>query len=213
MWSAYMRLLKAYPVRANIATAAIVTAGGDALAQQLAHYYPDRLGLDFERSAIVTAYWAGTSPALFTWFRWLDSSFPTQPATKGRLLNLGKKLCMHQWTFVPLVNGLFFTYLICAEHTLHDARPQRRPSQPRPQVDDRVTAERLRREQRNAALRTQLAAEVPSQLWETQKTSVVVWGVAHTFNFLFLPNHTRVLFNSPVGVLWSAYMSTVGHRD
>ena len=201
MWAAYVRYLKTAPIRTNVATAACVTAAGDGLAQQLevrwspAPHRDERppCTLDPQRLTTVTAYWAASSPALFAWFRWLDDKFPTSPPLPraARLVNLSKKLVVHQWSFVPLINGVFFTYLVC--------------------VGEATGSTPLSCGQPGYA--ATVAATVPSQLWETQKTSVVVWGVAHTFNFLFLPTHTRVLFNSSVGVLWSAYMSTVGHRE
>lgn len=202
MWAAYVRYLKTAPIRTNVATAACVTAAGDALAQQLevrwspAALQDERLPctLDLQRLTTVTAYWTASSPALFAWFRWLDGKFPTSPSLlprAARLVNLSKKLVVHQWSFVPLVNGTFFTYLVCIGEAT--GRTPLSSGQP--------------------GCAATVAATVLSQLWETQKTSVVVWGVAHTFNFLFFPTHTRVLFNSSVGVLWSAYMSTVGHRE
>ena len=230
MWAAYVRLLRAKPVRANFVTAAVVTCAGDAIAQRIEarqhdghHPEPERepdpepeFRHDAERSATVTAYWAGTSPALYYWFRHLDARFPTTAAAAAgrpvtllpRLLTLAKKIVVHQWSFVPLCNGSFFAYLTCVRHHLHG--------------EGSATLE--------AALQ-----DVPARTWEAQQTSVgaltppslarlrtaslnpgcdgpVVWGVAHTFNFLLLPPHTRVLFNSCVGVLWNAYMSLVGHR-
>ena len=201
MWAAYIRHLKTFPIRTNIATATVVTATGDALAQQLEVRWspmprhskrPAAHTLDLQRLATVTTYWSACSPALFVWFRWLDGKFPTSaPLPKAaRVINLSKKLVIHQWSFVPLVNGVFFMYLACIGEAFGSAVPSG-------QTEHAMA----------------IAETVPSQLWETQKTSVVVWGIAHTFNFLFLPNHTRVLFNSSVGVLWSAYMSTVGHRQ
>jgi hypothetical protein len=199
MWTAYIRHLKTFPVRTNIATATFVTATGDALAQQLeVRWSPGQTNpaahtLDLQRLTTVTAYWAASSPALFAWFRWLDGTFPTSAALPmgARLINLSKKLTVHQWSFVPLVNGVFFMYLAC----IGEASGRTAPSSGQPEHA------------------ISIIEAVSSQLWETQKTSVVVWGIAHTFNFLFLPTHTRVLFNSSVGVLWSAYMSTVGHRQ
>ena len=201
MWAAYIRYLKAFPLRTNIATTTCVTATGDALAQQLEvrrssiprkTNHPAAHMVDLHRLTTVTAYWAASSPALFVWFRWLDGMFPTSaPLPKtARLINLSKKLIVHQWSFVPLVNGVFFMYLACIGQVCGSPAPSSG------QIEHAVS----------------IVEAVPSQLWETQKTSVVVWGIAHTFNFLFLPTHTRVLFNSSVGVLWSAYMSTVGHR-
>eukprot|EP01045_Picozoa_sp_COSAG04_P004486 COSAG04_NODE_195_length_20819_cov_5.821718_11_plen_82_part_00 len=35
MWAAYVRLLRAKPVRANFVTAAVVTCAGDAIAQRI----------------------------------------------------------------------------------------------------------------------------------------------------------------------------------
>ena len=247
MWRAYSRALKAAPVRTNVLTATFVTATGDALAQTLAAWpqqqqraasaaepgsataslLPPPFAIDLERSATVTAYWAVTAPALYGWFRWLDAKFPTGAATgAGRqiptargLATLGKKLLVHQWTFVPVLNGCFFAYLVLAEHTLQHkraagARNAAAAAAPvtAQQRQDSITLVRIMQQQSSGVLQQRLCDEVPSRLREAQKTSVVVWGVAHTFNFMFLPPYTRVLFNSSVGVIWSAYLSIVGHR-
>ena len=173
MWAAYVRLLRAKPVRANFVTAAVVTCAGDAIAQRIewcqhhhghhpsprAEFEPEpdpepEFYPDAERAATVTAYWAGTSPALYYWFRHLDATFPTSVAAAAaagrpvtllpRLLTLAKKIGLHQWSFVPMCNGSFFAYLTCVRHHLHG--------------EGRATLE--------AALQ-----DVPARTWEAQQTS------------------------------------------
>ena len=56
-------------------------------------------------------------------------------------------------------------------------------------------------------------AKLERDLWETQVNSLKVWGTAQSFNFLVLPPHTRVLFSNCVLMVWTAYLSVVGHRD
>jgi hypothetical protein len=253
MWAAYSRALKAAPVRTNLFTATVVTGAGDALAQTLAATWhaqaaagddsldsarltappPPPVVIDLQRVATVTAYWGATAPVLFGWFRWLDVKFPTGapsgarspvPTAKG-LATLAKKLLVHQWAFVPVLNGVFFAYLVLVDHTLRQQRGADAGSSAAAdphiiimahmaaqQRQDGITLSRIKRQQNNTVLQRRLWEEVPPRLWEAQKTSVVVWGMAHTFNFLFLPPHTRVLFNSGVGVFWSAYLSIVGHQ-
>ena len=199
MWGAYSRALKAAPVRTNVLTATFVTGTGDALAQTLAAKWhsdsgrrapaeaqrdptallPPPMAIDLERSATVTAYWAVTAPALYGWFRWLDAKFPTGatgagpallPTAKG-LATLGKKLLVHQWTFVPVLNGCFFAYLVLVEHTLQQKRAAvvaggvaaAAPAVPAQQRQDSVTLARIQQQQSNSVLQQRLRDEVPSR--------------------------------------------------
>ena len=194
-----MRLLRTHPLRTNASTAAVVTFAGDGIAQRIEHWARSRQAVahdssvvfawDGQRAAVMTGFWGPQSLGNCYWFAWLDRRFPTHRGPSWATMKvLGKKLLVHQWSWVPFTNGLFYVFLVCAYSGLDTA-----PTSQRRLAQDVWT-------------------KISTELWPTQMRSVFVWGVAHSFNFLFLPTHARVLFNSTVQVGWVAYLSVAGHR-
>ena len=179
-------------MRTNVATTIVLTMFGDVAAQSI-ELKKDHNGngntryldrIDWKRSATVTGYWTLTVPFRLYWFRWLDKTFVVSQTREG-FLTLVKKITFHLSTFAPTINSFFYGWIILCRGADIDGK----------------------------SLLQQWKEKLSNDLLETQKSSVKLWGVAHIFNFLFLPTHTRVLFNSVVSVFWTIYISLMGHRN
>jgi len=140
--------------------------------------------IDWKRSAMVSGYWTLTVPPTLVWFRWLDRTFVVSQTRTG-LITLVKKIAFHMTTYAPTVNSFFFGWLILCRGIEKDG----------------------------SMLLNEWKGKLEKDLWETWTTCVKFWSVAHVGNFLFLPSHTRVLFNSVFMVFWTTYVSSVGHRE
>ena len=197
MFHRYFSALKSKPIRTNLATSIVVTLFGDVGAQTIELRQRDfALGnekksyggylerIDWKRSAMVTGYWALTVPLTLPWFRWLDKTFVVSQ-TRAGLVTLVKKIGFHMFTYAPTVNAFFYGWLILCRNPDKDG----------------------------STLLREWGEKLENDLVETHTTCVKFWSVAHVFNFLFLPNHTRVLFNSVFLVFWTGYVSLVVHRE
>ena len=192
MFHRYFSALKSHPIRTNIATSIVVTMFGDVAAQSVELRKDQTRNskvryldhIDWSRSATVTGYWTLTVPFRLHWFRWLDRNFVVSQTREG-FLTLVKKITFHLSTFAPAINSFFYGWIILCRREDRDGK----------------------------SILQQWKEKLKKDLLETQKSSVKLWGVAHIFNFLFLPTHTRVLFNSVVSVFWTIYISLMGHRD
>jgi len=159
--------------------------------------------LDFKRIFFVSSFWTCFTPARLVWFRWLDSTFPTASLRPNlnSLAILGKKLTLHLSIFAPLANSLFYGWIIVCYDTLgtkttvvaHD-------DQQHSKNDDEHT------------IWKKWKTKLQCDLIETQKASLSFWGLAHVFNFIFLPAYSRVLYNSILSAFWTTYISMLGHR-
>jgi len=205
MWQRYLSALKVNPYTTNIATGAIVTFFGDILAQKVETKYVEsennglrdssclnKRRIDWERNVTVSTYWGLSAIPTYFWFLWLDKCFPINKISYRSICILGKKLSTHLCIFSPIMNACFYGWLILKAR--NSAGYENRQSSFR------------------SSFWNEWKAKLKTDLLDTQKNSVMVWGAAQTFNFLFLLTHTRVLFNSVVSVFWTAYVSIVGHR-
>ena len=125
------------------------------------------------------AGWTALFAGPFTiWFRRLDSRFPTAAAGAApvleRLRSVLTKVALNQAIASPANNAGFYAWVIATDAVL---RP---PSVDGP-VDGTV-----------AAIGRKLREDLP----RTMVNSVVVWGTAWTVSIMYMPPHTRALFNT-----------------
>lgn len=221
MWSRYTALLKRRPLATNVTTALVVGFAGDMLAQacekrltsddgapndapeassgSVAPSAPSAAAgkgaagkrYDTERALKVALFQGLFSVGLTPYFRWLDNKFPTGHAAGislvARLRVLAPKVLVNQSLAAPINNSSFYAWVIAWRHARGLAEP-------------------------GATLFDDVKRKLVADLPRTTMNSFMVWGTVHSFNFLFLPPHTRVLFNSVGQVVWVCYLSIVGHR-
>ena len=122
--------------------------------------------------------------------KFLDTKWPLPPGAVGRdqCLTVAKKVCLNQCTAAPLNNAGFYSWVLMWQH---------------------ITDEQGDHSQ---GLLEDIGTKLTNDLPQTTVNSCLVWGTAWTINMLFLPPHTRVLFNSVGQVFWTAYLSFTGHR-
>ena len=116
MWAAYTRALQTHPLRTNAASASVIAASGDALAQWLeqrpgaprAPAAPAAVRWDAERTGYIFvwgAVWMGAPMSL--WYRWLATRFGDAVAPK---------LVLNQVATVRRTTCSFcHSYSICAD--------------------------------------------------------------------------------------------------
>lgn len=193
MWSRYSHALKTYPVRTNVITAGIVGFTGDLLAQRLEDYangieVSEQLSLG--RSLKVASWNAMVSGPLAGWLKFLDAKWPLPPGpvAADAMAAVAKKVALNQVTAAPLNNGGFFSWVIGWRYMLNEQGPAAH------------------------GLWTDIYTKLANDMPRTTANSCLVWGTAWTINMVFLPPHTKVLFNSVGQVFWTAYLSLTGHR-
>jgi hypothetical protein len=177
-------------MQTNIVTAGIVGGCGDVLAQCIDHSVSkNEESISPARVLKVASWQVMTAGPLTLWFRFLDRSWPISSSASpfSNLLVVWTKVGTNQVTAAPCNNFGFYSYCIAYKHVMaSDEQTQ--------SVGDEI-AQKLR----NDAVSTTI-------------NSCLVWGPAWTINFLFLPPHTRVLFNSVGQLFWVAYLSSIGHK-
>ena len=231
IWQAYGNSLKTRPIATNIVTAGVVTVVGDILAQGIEHrnhvleaekdiksanerseikkYEVNNMNtsvsaslslspstssaidlsintaspsfhLDLARSGRMLAWGTivGGAP-MYYWFRFLDRLWP--PA-KNTALSVAKKISFNQSTMGPLMNMLFFGYVISSANI---STPELIPQK--------------------------WLKKVERELIPTTLNAILFWAPAHVVNFYFVPAHYRVLYLSCGLVVWTAYLSFIGH--
>ena len=194
MWTRYVQLLQKYPVRTNVLTAGIVGFTGDLLSQNVESQVHADVVVEEQQNlarALKVATWnAMVSGPLTHWFKFLDTKWPLPPGAVGRdqCLTVAKKVCLNQCTAAPLNNAGFYSWVLMWQH---------------------ITDEQGDHSQ---GLLEDIGTKLTNDLPQTTVNSCLVWGTAWTINMLFLPPHTRVLFNSVGQVFWTAYLSFTGHR-
>jgi hypothetical protein len=206
-WSLYSKWLNSYPLQTNLVTSFFVGFFGDRLAQSFerVHDSEDRetavhsKSNSIYRSVKVGTFFVCSSFPLFHWYRFLDVRFPTtvgKVPLKKAIRRVIPKVLSNQCIAAPVNNSFFYTFVICFDHIFQDTHGPRvnLGGDNRPALTDTVKAK--------------LTAEMPT----TTRNSFCFFGPLHTMNFLFLPSHTRILFNSVAGVSWVCYLSIMGHK-
>jgi hypothetical protein len=187
LWTSYLSLLQARPVPTNMATAGVVGACGDVLAQCIES--ESEGSINTGRVLKVASWQVLTAGPLTYWFRFLDRTWPITAGASSfsNLLVVWKKVGTNQITAAPCNNFGFYSYCIAFKHTMAP--------------DDQAQS-----------ISTDITQKLYKDGVSTTLNSCLVWGPAWTVNFLFLPPHTRVLFNSVGQLFWVAYLSSMGHK-
>jgi hypothetical protein len=195
LWKSYFNLLQTTPMSTNVSTAFVVGYTGDMLAQKLesdnnvqsfndiSHKRSLKVGIAF----IISAF------PMYYWYRFLDGKFPTT-LSKGlpiatALRRVIPKVASNQCVAAPINNSFTYMYITTWDHFLNPTAFEH-PNKP---LWDKMKEKWLK--------------EMPT----TTKYSFMIWGPLHTFNFLFLPTQTRILFNSVGSTCWIAYLSIRAH--
>jgi protein Mpv17 len=195
----------------NTITAGVIGFLGDRLAVQVskAGIRHDESDVDVDdglyRSLSMAAWGSVVSgPSQFAWFSFLDKLIPPPTSTSGKeLLKVFGKIAVNQFTMAPLMNALFYGWVVgsvAAKHAVYNEA-----GEPVGTVSDAL-----------AAIRDPSTAEtwmekLQKEMIPTTLRSVGFWFPAHAINFWFVPPQFRVLYASCGLVVWTSYLSWVGH--
>eukprot|EP00049_Salpingoeca_infusionum_P003998 m.73599 g.73599 ORF g.73599 m.73599 type:complete len:261 (-) comp12370_c0_seq8:2612-3394(-) len=200
----YMRMLRTYPYRTNGTTAAILMGIGDGIAQrrearQNSPRKPLRLvtlvqpnsilnngfTIDLPRTLVMST-WAGIMGTFWTRaFRALDHRFQHTPKIPGVLA----KVSIAALLIAPITNGLFLSIVTTAEVTLDSPHPT------------------------PALVFSRVQKKLHDEWWNTFVASCSFWPACNLINWMFLPQHMRVLFGGLMSTVWNVYLSLVQHRE
>mmetsp|Transcript_50987 Transcript_50987/g.95435 ORF Transcript_50987/g.95435 Transcript_50987/m.95435 type:complete len:182 (-) Transcript_50987:253-798(-) len=142
---------------------------------------------DGQRNAVVSVYNGGISPLFFFWWKYLDTIWPG--AGVGAVV---RKALTNQMAVAPFNSLFFLTWCTVVESLIQGGRAGCAPSMQ--SVWDKVASK--------------ATAEIPQLVL----SSNCFWLPANAVNFMFMPQHFRVLFMSSCAVVWGAYVSYVVHR-
>jgi hypothetical protein len=199
----------ARPKTTNVVSAGIIGFGGDVVAQSLeqrassSSVASPRAPISLARAGKV-AVWTALFAGPFTvWFKFLDGRFPTPAAGAAalgtRLQSVACKVLCNQVVAAPINNGGFYAWIIACQAVDK-------------QLAGRGAAPPSGSEEAGETVTAQIATKLREDLPRTMANSVLVWGSAWTVSILYMPPHTRTLFNSVGQVFWVAYLSLIGHK-
>ena len=180
---AYMHALASAPYATKFASAAVIAATADALAQSLTTS-ASKPTWDWARTRwmlVWGAVFSGLANSL--WFDLLSRCFPN---ARTRTAELAMKVAVNQLVMAPALNVAFFTFVIWTRMT---------------------PVARMNRD-KWAAFRTKCSAD----LLPTTQRGTVFWTCAQTLNFKVLPARFTVLSTNIFALIWTIYLSVVGNR-
>lgn len=204
----YMESLNSQPFVTNIITASALSVLSDAISQRvetsgrntassnakgisIESPSPEVKGLpipikdrshSFYRSFCMSIYGAVIFGWLVTyWFKFLNSLVPPETITLPRAL---LKVSINQVVMSPLLNSLFFGYVILVRDLSSTLR------------------EKL----------TLYKKKVAVDLLPTIMRSCAYWGCVQFFNFAYLPIKFQLLYTNLAFVVWTAYVSFIGYK-
>ena len=185
------RALRERPFAANAALSGTILVLGDMAAQAIerrSEAAPKAEGAAFDKKRLASMALWGSAMAAPTvmWFRWLDRVFP--PAVKSPRAILTKVL-FNQVTMAPAMNALFFGYVLAVDRT--------------PAPVSQIARETL----------PAWKAKVQKDLVPVTARSLMWWAPVHIINFTFVPPHARAVYTSCGLVVWTTYLSIVGHAN
>ncbi|CAE7197221.1 MPV17 [Symbiodinium natans] len=184
MYRRFVAFQRRHPVFTSAATGGAVMSLGDTAVQLAA------AGTwDYQRNAVVSAYNGGMSPFFYYWWQHLDSIWP---GTGGAAVV--RKTLANQLAVAPFNSTMFLTWSTAMESLIKGDCV----------ADDGGPC--LQTIWEKVASKAQ--AEIPSLVL----SSCGFWLPANATNFMFMPNHLRVVFMSCCAVCWGAYITYVVHR-
>lgn len=183
MTSLVSRLLRERPFASNAALSGAVIVLGDLAAQTIERGH--RKEYDRKRLASMAVWGAVTAPPVVVWFRWLDRLFPPAAVSPRAILT---KVLFHQLTLAPTMNALFFGYVAAVDRV---------PAPPARVLEKTLPVWRRK---------------LQEDLLPVTARSLVWWLPVHVVNFLWVPPHARAVYTSCNLVVWTTYLSIVGHR-
>ena len=231
LWRGYQALIKAHPLRVNMATSGTVMLAADAVAQHIEA--PDQ-PLDRIRSSTMTTWNSLVfAPCFFYWFGFLDRCFP---GTSLRMVT--RKVIVNQVRRGAAHGGQR------QEHSLFSPRSPLRPLPPpayycchyyaprqllitvpinsaflsysvmvdaalRAALNEPAGSEPLD----IAAAADEIVLRCTQDLGAIFERSACIWTPVNTLNFLFCPPHLRVLPTIVTSCAWNTYLSLTAHHE
>jgi len=190
-WKDYVVLLEEKPIRTKMATAAVLSALGDFIAQTLdatvTSFSPRRM---LVLVAVNIVYFA---PGLHYWYKFFDFVVVKQLKLKvGTMKAVLAYLSLDMLVNAPVTLVGFFGVF-----TVINAISEVAIGVPFPSL---------------GALAATVGAKMESSYASTLIANWQVWTVPQLFNFALVPPPLRVPFANVVAVLWSAILSTIVHK-
>ncbi len=182
--NAYNTVLTSHPLITNMMTAGALSVVSDAVTQRIEREKNINIKAhSYYRSTTMFIYGFIISGGLVSkWFRFLNALFPT--SARGPPLRVGQKLFVNQVVMSPILNGLFFSWVVMTRNLSETFQ------------------------KRLTDLRTKLATD----LVPTMARSCLYWGIMNTANFTVVPISYQLLYTQVGFLLWTSYLSFVGYR-
>jgi Mpv17 / PMP22 family len=203
----YVKSLQTRPFVTNIATASSLSVLSDSISQ---HFERSKAadgsstgvvdsgkqsgsatvsrkpGHSFYRSLCMSIYGAVVYGWLIIyWFKFLNWLVPVEGMTMLKAL---KKVFINQLVMSPLLNSLFFTYVIFTRDLVSP-------------IKDKIATWKLKMQR---------------DLVPTMARSCVYWGIAQFINFYYISvlygKEFQLLYTNTAFVLWTTYVSYIGYR-
>lgn len=182
----FSNAFKTRPMTMNMALSGSLMCVGDICAQKIEHL-GDNFKVNWVR-VVIMGSWGSVlfGPALSKWFQFIDRTL------SGRnLATVLQKVLIQAIVFVPPLNAAFFSYSTSLEYMLS-----------RPFYTWKAQE-----------MKNEVKAKIKQDLVPVVYNSARVWMPINVLNWLFVPNHVRVLFTSLVSVGWNCYISLVQHKE
>lgn len=196
LWSSYLYQLHHRPILVNSLISTTVLATGDSIAQ-LIEYRTNHsnnntmINNNTVIPAVQPAFEFNTRRILSMGFWGLLTGFPMYRwyvylDSKFPIKSLSTiipKIIINQSTFAVAMNVTFYGYCVAIDPL------------------------------RTGPLISSWYSKLQSDIVLTTVNSFKLWSIVHLFNFYFIPNNQRVLFQSIIGCGWCSYLSIIGHRE
>lgn len=189
MFQRFVAVQARRPVATCLVTGASVMSIGDSAVQLCGSGT-----LDLERNVVVSAYNGGTSPFFYFWWQHLDGMWPG----KG-VAAVARKALVNQATMAPFNSALFLTWSTALESWIKSGRFESKDGKDDPKVLKYNIWEKVKN-------------KVRSEIPDLVLAQCGYWLPANAVNFMFMPQHLRVVFMSTCAVVWGGYISYVVHR-
>ncbi|KAI3640854.1 hypothetical protein MIR68_001732 [Amoeboaphelidium protococcarum] len=179
----YQRVLQQYPYTTQMATAGVLFATGDVMAQKV--YNPLLLGkpeqkYDYIRTLRMTAYgFFVAGPATFAWYRWLDRNVVM--AGRNQSLVTATRVALDQFAFAPCFLYIFFNYMAFTDKSAYKT---------------------------SDAASKAVSEQYPKALLANYQ----IWPFVQLINFYFVPLNYRLLLVNTVAIGWNGYLSLVASK-
>ena len=190
LWRRYQTLLKAHPLRVNMATSGTVMLCADAAAQRIESEGSGESVVHdhFRSTTMVTWNTFVFAPCFYYWFGFLDRCFP---GTAVR--NVALKVLVNQLLITVPINSAFLGYSVSVDALLRSAAGGHSWD--------------------GAAARSEVLQRCTEDLGEIFQRSACIWTPVNAANFMFVPQHLRVLPTILTSCAWNTYLSLTAHHE